>query len=178
MTWYWWKCVLFWFSVSNIDRKIGCSSVSNYKWCPWYLRTGRLPWLLIIPSTVNQSKKYSWIVLWLSKNKMSFVWLSNCAGNCQTCCRIIWENRLRNLSKARRFLQQLKIVHSWNFRNMTSISDNAGNEVVFSDGFHYPKTISLWLNINNESHSNFNEAWFTNWERVSIVLSYSLSMRL
>jgi len=72
----------------------------------------------------------------------------------------------------------LKIDHSWNFRNMTSISDNAGDEVVFSHGFHYPKTTCLWLNIKNESHSYFNEAGLTNWERVSIVLSYSLSMRL
>ena len=60
---------------------------------------------------------------------------------------------------------------------MTSISDNAGDEDIFSGWFDYPKTISLWLNVNNESHSKFNEG-FTNWERVSIVLSYSLSMRL
>ena len=60
---------------------------------------------------------------------------------------------------------------------MTSFSDNAGDEVVFGDGFHYPKTTCLWLNINNESNSYFNEAGFTNWERMSIVLSYSVSMR-
>ena len=61
---------------------------------------------------------------------------------------------------------------------MTSISDNTGDEIVFSGGFDYPKTTCLWLNINNESNSYFNEAGFTNWERMSIVLSYSVSMRL
>ena len=61
---------------------------------------------------------------------------------------------------------------------MTSISDNAGDEDIFSGGFDYPKTTCLWLNINNESNSYFNEAGFTNWERMSIVLSYSVSMRL
>ena len=61
---------------------------------------------------------------------------------------------------------------------MTSISDNTGDEIVFSGGFDYPKTTCLWSNINNESNSYFNEAWFTNWERMSIVLSYSVSMRL
>ena len=61
---------------------------------------------------------------------------------------------------------------------MTSISDNAGDEDIFSGGFDYPKTTCLWSSIKNESHSNFNEAWFTNWESVSIVLTYSLSMRL
>lgn len=109
---------------------------------------------------------------------MSFVWLSNCTGNCQTCWRIIWENRPRNFSEVGRFLQHLKIDHSWNFRNITSISVNAGDEDEFGDGFDYPKTISLWLSIKNESPSKFNEAWFTNWERMSIVPSYSLSMRL
>ena len=61
---------------------------------------------------------------------------------------------------------------------MTSISDNASDEDVFGDVFDYPKTTCLWLNIKNESHSYFNEAGFTNWERMSIVLSYSVSMRL
>ena len=61
---------------------------------------------------------------------------------------------------------------------MTSISDSASDEDVFGDGFDYPKTTCLWLSIKNESPSKFNEAWFTNWERMSIVLSYSVSMRL
>ena len=71
----------------------------------------------------------------------------------------------------------MKIDHSWNFRNITSISVNAGDEDEFGDGFDYPKTTCLWSSIKSESHSYFNEAGFTNWERMSIVLSYSVSMR-
>ena len=53
---------------------------------------------------------------------------------------------------------------------MTSISDNASDEDVFGDGFDYPKTTCLWSSIKSESHSYFNEAGFTNWERMSIFL--------
>ena len=60
---------------------------------------------------------------------------------------------------------------------MTSISDNAGDEDYSVVDLIIPRLLSM-IDVNNESHSNFNEAWFTNWERVSIVLSYSLSMRL
>ena len=41
-----------------------------------------------------------------------------------------------------------------------------------------PKPLVYDWVLRIESPSKFNEAWFTNWERMSIVPSYSLSMRL